>query len=225
MSGATDRPSTVRPSRVLVGMRERLGAEVLSDWLNEQTGLESVHRAWSAETLIGSAQDHPHDVLVLDLRLAMGQVRRLTAALRQADSGIRIVGLADVTGERFAVDAAEAGWGAFAVRDRGTADLLTAVRAAAAGNFHLDAELMQRMVDWVDEHRESRIEELTARETEILTLLAQNLTSSEIADQLAVSVNTARQHVQNILTKLGVHSKVDAVDAGRRAGVLPERHR
>jgi DNA-binding NarL/FixJ family response regulator len=99
------------------------------------------------------------------------------------------------------------------------------LRRAAAGELILPATHLTSLVDLVrvsriDQGGGSKIEALTRREREVLALLADGRTTQEVADALSISVMTVQSHVKNVLAKLGVHSKVEAIRFAWRSGAL-----
>ncbi len=99
-------------------------------------------------------------------------------------------------------------------------DLVAAVRAAAAGQLRLDPDMLARLVPRLSRSYRQPGADLTLREREVLRLIAEGLSTTDMAARLVVSTNTVRNHVQSILTKLGVHSKLEAVVTATRSGLL-----
>ena len=98
------------------------------------------------------------------------------------------------------------------------------LRRAAAGELILPAAHLAALVELVRvsrfEREASRIEALTRREREVLALLADGHTTNEVADALSISVMTVQSHVKNVLAKLGVHSKVEAIRYAWKSGAI-----
>jgi DNA-binding CsgD family transcriptional regulator len=99
------------------------------------------------------------------------------------------------------------------------------LRRAAAGELILPASHLAALVDLVRVSRlepndGARLEALTRREREVLALLADGHTTQEVSDALSISVMTVQSHVKNVLAKLGVHSKVEAIRFAWRSGAL-----
>jgi DNA-binding NarL/FixJ family response regulator len=116
-------------------------------------------------------------------------------------------------------DCIDAGCSGFIAKDSPPAQVLTAIRAAAAG----EALVPDRLTDLLHGLRSpvsGAPYDLTGRELEVLTLLAQGETNQMIADELFISVNTVRNHVQHVIAKLGAHSKLEAVATAVREGIV-----
>ncbi|MDQ1448663.1 MAG: hypothetical protein QOC79_1634, partial [Actinomycetota bacterium] len=99
--------------------------------------------------------------------------------------------------------------------------LVAAVHAAATGEVVLSPDDLRRMA--TRRSLDAGSSKLTPREREILDLLAEGLTNQAIATRLIVSLNTVRTHVQTVLTKVGAHSKLEAVALATKSGLLARR--
>jgi DNA-binding NarL/FixJ family response regulator len=120
--------------------------------------------------------------------------------------------------------AVEAGASGFLSKETALSEIVGSVRLAYQGETLMEPEEVRRVLRHLRHRRtqeadeKQRVDRLTPRETEILQLMAQGLPTDEIAAQLGVSPYTLRTHVQNILTKLGVHSKLEALAFAIRHG-------
>jgi DNA-binding NarL/FixJ family response regulator len=119
--------------------------------------------------------------------------------------------------ERLLVEAVEAGASGFLGKDEAAKEVLHAAKAAAEGEVLIDPQVLTRLLHQVAREREARrgalelLDDLTEREREILHLLAEGLRNDGIAERLFISPQTVQTHVRNILGKLRVHSKLEAV--------------
>jgi DNA-binding NarL/FixJ family response regulator len=146
---------------------------------------------------------------------------RLLALLAEGDAALVLLGEAR-DGFRALAGAPLPGW-AFLLKDAGGAEIAGAVRAASAGLIALDRSL----VPWADAARAERNstvdrpgDTLTAREREVLALLARGLPNKQIAARLAISLHTVKFHVASVLAKLGASSRTEAVTLGARRGAV-----
>ena len=94
------------------------------------------------------------------------------------------------------------------------------MRTAAVGEIMVSSELLSRLLNRLHHQHDKPAGDLTSREREILQLIAEGLTNGAIATRLFISVNTVRNHVQSILGKLGVHSKLEALSVAIRDGII-----
>ena len=150
---------------------------------------------------------------------ATRQIKRLSPATQ-------VVVVSGMGQERVLVEAVEAGAVGFVEKTEAVESAIDAVKAAAAGEALIDPGTLSRLLRRAAEAREARrdtsmlTDQLTSREREILQLVAQGLRNADIARSLHLSVRTVQTHVQNILGKLGVHSRLEAVAFAVRAGVV-----
>jgi two-component system, NarL family, response regulator DevR len=166
--------------------------------------------------------DVPVDVLVVDADETSASIVREAAA---ALGGVRVLAVSEELDPEVGasvIAAGAAGLMARSVDQRTVPDLL---RRAAAGELILPASHLAALVDLVRVSRlepndGARLEALTRREREVLALLADGHTTQEVSDALSISVMTVQSHVKNVLAKLGVHSKVEAIRFAWRSGAL-----
>jgi DNA-binding NarL/FixJ family response regulator len=163
------------------------------------------------------------DVVLLDHRLpdgdGVGAIRELLALC----PGAAVVVLTASAGDAVLIEAIEAGAAGFLSKTRSLAEVTSTVRAAATGEAVISPELLARLLPRLHRGGRGGADELTEREREVLTLLAEGLSNAGIAERLTVSVHTVRNHVANLSAKLGAHSKLEALSIAIRQGLLPDR--
>ena len=159
------------------------------------------------------------DVVLMDLRMPrMGGVEA-TEAITRAHPDVKVVVLTSF-GEVERVHAAlAAGAAGYLLKDADPEEVATAIRAAAAGEVHLDAAVARQLTRRMAAPQ-AGLSSLTAREREILTLVAQGHSNREIAERLVISERTARTHVSNVLTKLQLASRTQAALLAIREGLI-----
>lgn len=163
------------------------------------------------------------DVVLLDQRLPDGDGVAAIPELKRLSPTSKVVMLTASTDDRTLLEAMENGCSGFVEKSRTVGELLEAVRGAAAGEAVLHPTLLSRLMSRVQRGAEPRLgADLTARELEVLALVAEGLSNAAIAKRLWLSVNTVRNHVANLLGKLGVHSKLEALAVATREGLLDE---
>lgn len=128
--------------------------------------------------------------------------------------------------EHVLISAIEAGCSGFFTKDRASSEVADAVRAAAVGEALISPAQLARLLPKLHRSYRPAGVDLTERELEVLRLLATGVTNKVIADELFLSVNTIRNYVQSILTKLDAHSKLEAVSTAVTQGVIayPPKH-
>jgi two-component system, NarL family, response regulator len=194
-----------------------LFADALGSVIRGLEGYEVAGIAQSGAQAISIARTAQPDVILLDYHLPGYDAADLIPRLRQLRPGVRIIVLTSDTSEGTLVRGLRAGVEGYITKERALDDVLEAMRTVAAGGRYLTDEQMARSQV---ASGEASGEALTERELGILRLLAQGKDNQAIADQLTISTNTVRTHLQNIFSKLGVHSKLEAVTTANARGLL-----
>ena len=156
------------------------------------------------------------DVVLMDYRLPDGTGAEATRAIKARWPAARVVMLTALNDDETVLESIQAGADGYLTKDRAVEDVVDAVRAAHAGETLLPRSVIvgiaQRVAAARDRGTERRqIDPLTPRELEVLKALTEGLSTPEICDRLFIAPNTLRTHVQNIMGKLRVHSKLEAV--------------
>ncbi|MDA5141067.1 response regulator [Streptomyces tendae] len=214
--------------RVVVADDQELVRSGFSMILEAQPDIEVVAEAGDGAEAVAAVERHTPDVLLLDIRMPV--MDGLDAARRVcAGSACKVVMLTTFDLDEYVYEALYAGASGFLLKDVRRDDLVHAVRVVAAGDSLLAPAVTRRLVaDIVRRRREEataevtpeRLEVLTAREVETLRLLARGLSNSEIATTLFVSEHTVKTHVSNVLGKLGLRDRVQAVICAYETGLV-----
>lgn len=162
---------------------------------------------------------HRPRVLVLDVDMPEGSSIQAIPRLNTASPETRIVILTMHTDPGMAREAIRAGVKAFVVKEAAETELVDAIRAAAAGRTYLTPELGARLAAAVPEGASRRPDGLSARELEVLGLIALGHTNGEIASQLYLSVRTVESHRARIQQKTGRASRAELVAYAREHGI------
>ncbi|MGZ8652428.1 MAG: response regulator [Actinomycetota bacterium] len=171
--------------------------------------------------------EHLPDVVLMDvdLRADMSGIDA-TRVIKENSPATKVIIMTAHDDDRLLVDAVEAGASGFLSKDDAAQEILAAVKAAADGEVLIDPATLARLLPQVAREREIKrdaltlLNDLTEREREILSLLAQGMRNDDIASQLYISPQTVQTHVRNILGKLRVHSKLEAVAFAVRHGAI-----
>lgn len=221
------RPPRRTPIRVAVADHHRAFAEALRIALSRVRGVRVTAVTDNVEGLAAGIRARGADVVLVDDALAADGAHSGDGAictLKDADAHLRVLILATSEEEGTLVRAAERGADGVLARSRPLRDVVRAIQALSRGDALLDPDVIRRSAVRRRQRREDhaalgeRLRRLTAREVEILQHLADGLPPDEIAEVLGISPNTLRTHVQNVLMKLRVHSKLEAVTAAIRHG-------
>ncbi len=181
----------------------------------------------SSEEAVDLVRDRHPDVVLMDIefRGSMSGIEA-TRQIKALSPSTKVVIMTAHQGDRLLVEAVEAGASGFLRKTEGVDEVLSAVKAAAAGEILVDRIELARLLPHVARERqvqrdaEKLLGQVTEREREILQLLGDGLRNEEIAARLFISPQTVQTHVRNILTKLGVHSKLEAVVFALRHGAV-----
>jgi two-component system, NarL family, nitrate/nitrite response regulator NarL len=165
------------------------------------------------------------DVVLMDYRLPDGTGVDATRAIKARWPSAKVVMLTAAQDEETVLESIQAGADGYLTKDRAVGEVVAAVRAANAGETLLPRSVILDIARRVSAARDRdaevrRLEPLTKRELEVLRALTEGLSTPEICDRLFISPNTLRTHVQNIIGKLQVHSKLEAVAVGLRYGLV-----
>ncbi|HET8614069.1 MAG TPA: response regulator transcription factor [Actinomycetales bacterium] len=210
----------VADDQVLVRRGFRMVLEIEPD-------LAVVGEAGNGDEAVAEARRLRPDVVLMDVRMpgtdGIEATRALTA---DPDCASRVVMLTTFDMDEYVYEALQAGASGFLLKDVQPELLVAGIRAVHAGESLLAPTVTRRMIEsflrtppTVGRTTLQRLETLTARERETLTLLARGLTNAEIADELVVSETTVKTHVGRVLMKLGLRDRVQAVIFAYETGV------
>lgn len=195
-------------------------AQSLARLLVDQDDITVVGVAASGREGIDLAIQHHPRVVLLDYELPEGDGVQVALEMKRHDPSIMVVMLTAFTEDRILLAAIEAGCSGFLTKDRAASEVATSVRSAAAGEAVISPALLARLLPRLNGAHRSVGDDLTDRERELLSHLAAGATNKAIAAELHLSVNTVRNYVQSVLTKLGAHSKLEAVSTAVREGII-----
>ncbi len=208
--------------RVLLADDEQLVRTGLRLILGTEPDLEVVGEAADGRQAVELARTTPADVLLLDLRMPV--LDGLAALRALADVPLAVVVLTTFDTDANVREALASGAAGFLLKDAPADRLVSAIRAAASGDAVLSRSVAQRVAAELASRPSARplalADELTAREQEVLGLMAQGCSNAEIAASLHIVEGTVKTHVARILMKLGVRDRLQAVVAAYRSGLV-----
>ena len=199
---------------------ERIRVMIVDDHMVMRTGLRYTLKSFDGMTLVGEASsgveaikacaDLRPDVILMDMVMPGLDGAETTRKIKQSYPQIQIIALTSFQEKDLVERAIQAGAIGYLLKSVEAKELAQAIRAAYAGRPTLAEEAAEALIESTRQKAEPG-HELTGRESEVLSLMAQGMTNSQIADQLAVSESTAKFHVRNILSKLGASNRSEAV--------------
>lgn len=206
--------------RVLVVDDHQMFADSLVRLLGDEDDIAVLGTARTGAEALEALEPTQPDVVLLDFQLpdldGAAAAREILAATPTA----RIVVLTGFS-DRASIEAAlDAGCVGFLTKDRAASEVAEAVRSAHAGDTPLSPETTTLLLA-SGESDEGPTEDLTGREREVLLLISRGMSNQSIADEMFISVNTVRNHVQNVNRKLGVNSKLEAASVAVQRGLIP----
>ena len=201
--------------RVLLVDDEELVRSGLRLILSTEPDLEVVAEAADGELALTMAELHQPDVVMLDIRMPGLDGIEVARRLAASGSPARVVVLTTFDNDEYVYGALRAGASGFLLKDAPATQLVSAIRAAAAGDAVLAPSVTRRVVDELGRRQApvaiQRLDVLTDRERDVLTLMAEGCSNAEIGDRLFITEGTVKTHVARILVKLGVRDRLQAV--------------
>jgi DNA-binding NarL/FixJ family response regulator len=196
--------------------------------LDAEHDIADVAEAADGEEAVELARGHRPDVILMDVRMPRTDGLRATARISEDPelSRTRVIVLTTFELDEYVFGALRAGAAGFLLKDVEPADLVEAVRVVAGGEALLAPRHTRRLIEaFVSQEGstmtdDSELEELTAREREVLALVGQGLSNAEIAEQLVLSPLTAKTHVARLFTKLGARDRAQLVVTAYETGLV-----
>jgi DNA-binding NarL/FixJ family response regulator len=207
------------PIRVLIVEDHRVVAEGLTALINHQADMKVVGEAGTVAESVPAAAELGPDVVLLDFRLPDGTGAQAAAAIREIRPEAKLIFLTreDSDAARFA--AVQSGASAFIHKSKAASEVVDAIRDVARGRMLITprtiATLLAKRRDI-----EAQLQRLTPREKEVLSAMAGGLSSRAVAAKLGISYTTVRTHIRSLGSKLGVHSKLEAIVKARELGLV-----
>jgi two-component system, NarL family, response regulator NreC len=193
--------------------------------LESQSDIKILAEASTGAEAIQMAREFKPDVVVMDITLPDITGIEATRRLKERQPEIAVVALTIHEDEQYFFEMLQAGASGYVPKRAAPEDLITAIRAAFAGEIYIYPSLAKALVsDYLGRSRsdpqEASLEALTPREAEVLELLAEGLSNDEIADNLVISRHTVARHRENLMGKLNLHSRSELVKYAIRKGLI-----
>lgn len=209
-----------QPITLVVIDDHQMFADSLIRLISDEADLLVVGVAATGAAGIEIALGHRPNVVLVDYSLPDTDGVQVAAEILRAEPGIKIIMVTGSADDRLILAAIEAGCSGYLTKNVAAGEVTKAVRLVAEGEALISPRELARLLPRLSRSYHSLGSDLTDREREILALLTSGSGNPAIAEQLHLSVNTVRNYVQGILTKLGAHSKLEAVVIAVREGLV-----
>ncbi|WP_217552308.1 response regulator transcription factor [Streptomyces sp. GbtcB6] len=220
--------SSGNPIRVVIADDQQMVRQGFTVLLNAQPGIEVVGQAVDGLDAVAKVAELTPDVVLMDIRMPeLGGIEATRRIIGERPH-IKVLVLTTFDLDEYVYEALRAGASGFLLKDASADKLAEAVRVVAAGDALLAPVITRRLIaqfSQLDGGRvraplKSRVGDLTERETEVLTLIAQGLSNAEIAERLVVAEQTVKTHVGRILVKLGLRDRTQAAVFAYESGLV-----
>jgi DNA-binding NarL/FixJ family response regulator len=200
--------------RILVADDHALIRMGLISLVNTEPDITVVAEAADGQQAVELFAKHNPDLVLMDLRMPVKNGIEATIEIRKKSPNARVLMLTTFDGDEDIHQALQAGAQGYVLKGSTGENLIPALRSLAAGHRWIPPEVAKRLA------ARRSFEELTPREVEVLQQLAKGLANKEIADVLNISENTTKGHLKNIIGKLRVADRTEAVTAAIQRGII-----
>ena len=216
------------PIRVILADDQRLVRESLGTLLGLLGGIELVATASDGEEALALAAEHRPQVVLMDLRMPRLDGIEATRQLRERCPEVRVISLTTYADDESVLGALRAGARGYLTKDASGEEIRAAILSVAAGEAALDPAVQHHVVSALAGEgapgggtpADSELpDDLTPREAEVLALIAQGLSNTEIAERLVVSPTTVKSHINHLFAKAGLRDRAQAVTYAYRTGI------
>ena len=192
--------------------------------LKAEPGIEVVGEAGDGAEAVARARELAPDVVLMDIRMPVLDGIEATRQVVRDESSPRVLVLTTFDLDEYVYGALRAGASGFLLKDAPEEQLVSAIRVIATGGSLFAPSVTRRLIEEFSRRTTPtpppQLDELTAREVEVLRLVARGLTNAEIAREFVVSEHTVKTHVAHLLRKLGLRDRTQAVVTAYESGLV-----
>ncbi|MFD6111932.1 response regulator [Streptomyces yangpuensis] len=215
------------PIKVMIADDQMMVRQGFTVLLDAQPDIEVVGQAVDGADAVAKVAELAPDVVLMDIRMpGMGGIEATSVITRVPDSAVKVLVLTTFDLDEYVYEALRAGASGFLLKDASADQLAEAVRVVAAGEALLSPNITKRLITEFSRlgapraPSRARIDALTERETEVLSLIAQGLSNAEISEHLVLAEQTVKTHVSRILVKLGLRDRTQAAVFAYETGLI-----
>jgi DNA-binding NarL/FixJ family response regulator len=214
--------------RVLIADDQVMVRQGFTVLLNAEPDIEVVGQAVDGVDAVAKVAELTPDVVLMDIRMPeLGGIEATRRITEPTGSTVKVLVLTTFDLDEYVYEALRAGASGFLLKDASAAELAQAVRVVADGDALLAPSVTKRLIAEFSRVTgapraplKGRVGDLTERETEVLSLIAQGLSNAEIAERLVVAEQTVKSHVSRILVKLGLRDRTQAAVFAYETGLV-----
>jgi len=210
--------------RVLLADDQRLVRAGFRMILSAEPGIEVVGEAEDGAEAVALSGELRPDVVLMDVRMPRMNGLEATREIVRDEASPRVLVLTTFDLDEYVYGALQAGASGFLLKDAPEDQLVAAIRVVSEGGSLFAPSVTRRLIESFAGHGQveppAGLDELTAREAEVLKLIARGLSNAEIAETLVVSEHTVKSHVAHVLMKLGLRDRVQAVVLAYESGLI-----
>ncbi|MGW7327206.1 response regulator [Streptomyces sp. NPDC054840] len=215
------------PIKVMIADDQMMVRQGFTVLLDAQPDIEVVGQAVDGADAVAKVAELAPDVVLMDIRMpGMGGIEATSVITAAPDAAVKVLVLTTFDLDEYVYEALRAGASGFLLKDASADQLAEAVRVVAAGEALLSPNITKRLITEFSRlgapraPSRARIEALTERETEVLSLIAQGLSNAEISEHLVLAEQTVKTHVSRILVKLGLRDRTQAAVFAYETGLI-----
>lgn len=216
--------------RLLIADDHQMLLDGIRALLRDAEDIAVVGEAPNGAEVIAFVEQQQVDVILMDINMPVMNGIETTAHIAKHHAAIKVIALTMHSERTFISRILKAGAAGYVLKNTGKQELLTAIRRVAAGETYFSNEVASVMMEQYMPQSSRRngsglepsVHELTKRETEILRLIAQELTNNEIAERLFISMYTVETHRKNLIRKIGVKNTAGLVKYAMQQGLTEE---
>lgn len=207
--------------RVFIADDHSLIREGIKNLVSKEKDIEIIGETSDPTSVIEKVQKHNPDLLILDLSMPGKSGFDVLKDIRITSPETKVLIMTMIPEEQFAKRTFKAGALGYITKDSNPEELLVAIRKVSSGRKYISASLAEMLIEDLDETREKNPQELLSdREFQVLRMMAEGKTQTEIAEELSISISTVNTYRSRILEKLELHSNADLIHYAYRNNLL-----